>query len=405
MENNEQINNTLLKGLYNEDNKYFKFGLEKFGPFLFGFTVWLRNAIENENVEKVFFFARDGFMMEKAYLLLEQSYPLGIESEYVYFSRNSMRRALLWTCDSYEESLKFLTPKLYIPFSEIASYYGIEKTKGIELAKSVGLQWDEDLIYSELKTNQKMKKVYELIKDDIYKESKEQYELIVNYLNQIKIKGKCAIVDIGWHGTMQFYLEQIIKIAKIDAQVIGYYVGTNTSSKVTGRSYGYLYDNRDLSLRKDLLSFFGVSEKFFQSQHGSTKGYKLSKGVIVPVLEKYEYENDSYVNEAIMALQDGSLKYIDDNKCVEFKLENIKDYAKPLIKFGKNPSHSETKLFEFFYNIDGSKVYFLPQKPLYKYKPKEFIHALSNSCWKTGFMKSAFKMPFPYFKVYEVLRK
>ena len=47
MENNEQINNTLLKGLYNEDNKYFKFGLEKFGPFLFGFTVWLRNAIEN----------------------------------------------------------------------------------------------------------------------------------------------------------------------------------------------------------------------------------------------------------------------------------------------------------------------------------------------------------------------
>ena len=216
MENNEQINDALLKDLYNENNKYFKFGVEKFGPFLFGFTVWLRNAIENENIDKIFFFARDGFMMEKAYLLLEQSCPLGIESEYVYFSRNSMRRALLWTCDSYEESLKFLTPKLYIPFSEIASYYGIEKTKGIEIAKSVGLQWDKDLVYSELKTNPKVKKVYELMRDNIQEKSKIQYHLIVEYLKQMGMDRRCAIVDIGWHGTMQYYLEQIINTLNIN---------------------------------------------------------------------------------------------------------------------------------------------------------------------------------------------
>ena len=405
MENNEQINDALLKDLYNENNKYFKFGVEKFGPFLFGFTVWLRNAIENENIDKIFFFARDGFMMEKAYLLLEQSCPLGIESEYVYFSRNSMRRALLWTCDSYEESLKFLTPKLYIPFSEIASYYGIEKTKGIEIAKSVGLQWDKDLVYSELKINPKVKKVYELMKDNIQEKSKIQYHLIVEYLKQMGMDRKCAIVDIGWHGTMQYYLEQIINIAQMDVDVIGYYVGINPTMSIKGKSYGFLFDKSDLSLRKDLLSFLGVSEKFFQGQHGSTKGYSDKGGKIIPIMDKYEYIDDNYVTQIIKALQVGALEYIQNNKECNLEKNKLKEYAMPLIKFGKKPTLEETKLFKFFYNIDGSKVYFLPQKPLYKYKPKEFIHALSNSCWKTGFMKSAFKMPFPYFKVYEVLRK
>lgn len=388
-----------------DNNKYFKFGFEKFGPFLFGFIMWLRESIKSENIEKVFFFSRDGFMMEKAYLLLEQYIPLGIKSQYVYFSRNSMRTALLWTCDSYEESLKFITPKLYIPFSEITSYYGIEKVKGKELAKSVGLQWNEDLVYSKLKTNKKVKKVYELIKKEIYKNSKKQYSFIVQYLNEMGINGKCAIVDIGWHGTMQYYLEEIIKSANMDTNVVGYYVGTNTSEKVTGKTYGFLYDNKDLSLRKDLLSFFGVVEKFFQSTEGSTKGYRRYDGKIIPILETYEYKGDNYVIDVITKLQDGALEYVDKNKNAKMDINDLNSLAMPLIKFGKKPSLDDIKLFKFLYNIDGSKVYYLPQKSLYSYKPKEFIHALSNSCWKTGFMKSAFKIPFPYFKIYEVLRK
>ena len=122
-------------------------------------------------------------------------------------------------------------------------------------------------------------------------------------------------------------------------------------------------------------------------------------------MDKYEYIDDNYVTQIIKALQVGALEYIQNNKECNLEKNKLKEYAMPLIKFGKKPTLEETKLFKFFYNIDGSKVYFLPQKPLYKYKPKEFIHALSNSCWKTGFMKSAFKVPFPYFKVYEVLRK
>ena len=57
------------------------------------------------------------------------------------------------------------------------------------------------------------------------------------------------------------------------------------------------------------------------------------------------------------------------------------------------------------YNMDGTKVYYLCQKPIYQYNLKEFIHACRNSVWKTGFMKSAFKFPFPYYFIYELIKK
>lgn len=55
--------------------------------------------------------------------------------------------------------------------------------------------------------------------------------------------------------------------------------------------------------------------------------------------------------------------------------------------------------------MDGTKVYYLCQKPIYQYNLTEFIHAFRNSVWKTGFMKSAFKFPFPYYFIYELIKK
>ena len=87
------------------------------------------------------------------------------------------------------------------------------------------------------------------------------------------------------------------------------------------------------------------------------------------------------------------------------KVTDPRDWATPLVEFGKSPPLWGVKLFSFFYNVDGTKQHFVAQKPLWKYRPKELLHDLSNSVWKTGFMKSFLKVPFPYFKIYDILRK
>ena len=118
-------------------NIYYNFGHDIFGPFLYGFTKWLRAKIRENGDQKVFFFSRDGYIMQHAWNVFENAEPSGVEEKYVYFSRNSLRRGLLWSCKSYEESLQYLSKRRFVDMAEIASYYGDSdiKVKNFRLKK------------------------------------------------------------------------------------------------------------------------------------------------------------------------------------------------------------------------------------------------------------------------------
>lgn len=396
----------IINQLNKEKGCYYRFGSEKFGPFLYGYISWFRNCIQNTQLDKIFFFSRDGYMMQKAYCVLEKKLSLGVETQYVYFSRNSLRQALLWKCNGYEESLQYLSEARYISVAELLSYYGFTSEEGKKISAQEGLDYFEDLSFDMLHKNQRIKELYELIKDVIIQKSEKKYQYLLKYLKQIGMQGNCAIVDIGWHGSMQYYLEQFIKISGIEATIEGYYVGINSLKPIEGTVSGYLYEDGDLKLRKSVLCFLGVLEKLFQSIEGSTKGYDdEGNGLIVPLKAPYEYAGQQIVIQHIEDWQNGAMDFLNTISNEQVENEDLRDWAKPLLRMGKSPSLYEVTLFTFFYNTDGEKLFFLPQKQLIKYRPKEFIHAFSNSTWKTGFMKAAFKVPLPYFQIYKILRK
>ena len=247
--------------------------------------------------------------------------------------------------------------------------------------------------------NEKLKMLYNAYKAKIDAESRRQYRDIVTYLNQIGMRGNVAIVDIGWHGAMQYYLELLLEKSGINANITGYYIGINVIYPIKGKTNGFLFDKENLKMRKRVLCSYGVLEKFFQSLEGSTDDYVVRQDVVVPVLKQYEYENDMQIQSYIRSLQDGALHYLMDTS------GDDSGSWKALIDFGMRPTLEQLKLFVFFYNVDGEKLYFLPQKGLFRYRLKEFLLAFSNSCWKTGFMKAAFKIPLPYFWIYNLLRK
>ena len=63
------------------------------------------------------------------------------------------------------------------------------------------------------------------------------------------MNGKYAIVDIGWHGSMQFYLEEFFRVRNLNIYLDGYYVGINPVSDLVGNTFGYLYVYNDLYFR------------------------------------------------------------------------------------------------------------------------------------------------------------
>lgn len=386
-------------------NNYYQFGEKIFGPFLYGFVKWLRKKIVSNGDTKIFFFSRDGYIMQKAYQLIEEKEPLNLVQNYVYFSRNSLRRALLWKCKNYEESLKYLSKERFTEFAEIMSYYGLDEGELSGALEKLAIGWNDNLIFEELPGNEKVKKVYDDFKDVIFERSYRQYETLVAYLNQIGMYGNCAIVDIGWHGSMQYYLELLIEMAGLDTTVTGYNVGVNPIGSLKGKTEGYLFNKENLKLRKPVLCFFGVIEKLFQSLEGSTDHYTVDDTKICPVLKPYEYEDDKVIQSYIVELQNGALEYIRKILNCAVTMDNSADSYLRLLEYGKKPNYKETQIFKFFYNVDGGKLYFLPQKKIFNYGLKEFIYAFSNSAWKTGFMKAAFRIPFPYFWIYSLIKR
>lgn len=378
---------------------YYEFGRTYFGPFLLGFTRWLNSEILQHKINKVFFFARDGYMMEKAFKLVNQE---SVDEKYVYFSRKSIRQALLHRCTDYADSLRYISATIYISFGGLLEYYGFDESERIKLAKRYSLDLQDDFEVNHLAANIRIEKIYDDLRDEINKKSREQDVLLLKYIKQNNINGEVGIVDIGWQGSMQYYLETFFAVHGLDVQLTGYYVGILPKKILLGKTYGFLYDMNNKKLRKKVLCFSGGLERMFQSLEGSTYGYKEVSGEIQPILNTFEYADNPEIQAYIIEIQRGALDFIVENSNCE-TLDKV--LCHELIRLGVAPTLKEVKLFSPFYNTDGAKEYYISQKMLYQYNFREFRHALCNSPWKTGFLKSVLKVPFPYFWIYMLLKK
>lgn len=392
-----------MKSTYAYKTEYYNFGCEYFGPLLYGFTEWLWKKTSPYPSEKVFFFSRDGYMMEKAYAFFNSERL--IDTEYVYFSRKSIRQSLLFKCQSYTDSLSYMTQERFVTFGKILEYYGFSAKERRTISEKTHIPETREYNYNNLKHNKEIKSIFERYKDEITKKSRWQAALLKKYLLGINMNGKCSIVDIGWHGSMQYYLEKFAELNNLDIVFKGYYLGIFSTVDLKGTANGYLYSKKKGELRKRILCFLGGYEKLFQSLEGSTREYEYNNGKVLPVLCEYEFQGMDVLINHVKQWQAGAIDFLECALETHVEMKDERDWAMPIIRFGESPSLKEVQLFSFFYNIDGVKEYFISQKGLLLYTPNELIHTLSNSVWKTGFMKSVFKLPFPYFYIYRWMRK
>lgn len=183
-----------------EYTPYTDFGFKIFGPFLLGFTLWLERELSSIHAKKVFFFARDGYMMKKAYDTLAFN---SIKTEYAYFSRRSISQALLCFSNSFEDSLKYLSVERYISLYKLLGYYGFSDEECKKIAETRGICINQEYAFDSLQNSHELSNLYNELEDEILSRSKRQNDLLVRYTQQIGMTGFCPIVDIGWYGTMQ----------------------------------------------------------------------------------------------------------------------------------------------------------------------------------------------------------
>lgn len=396
------------------NNEYYKFGYDNLGPLLYGFSCWLQQEFDQHDISKVFFFSRDGLIMKKAFEII---YPNRFNTSYLEVSRRSLRIPALSKNYTVEDLLTMISPSNMISLSSIFDIVGLDINLYSSLLKKIGLNKNDQISKKSFLHDQRIISLIEQTRNDVNKNSQEEYELLVEYVRQNHIEGKFAIVDIGWSGGMQRFLDRTLDSLNIDHEIIGFYTGVadyyqrNVQSKKLDLN-GYLFDFSHNPKDTDCRSgFVGLYELLFLETNGSVKRYRRGNdGRIFAERFPYEYnKNGTMMPEVrkIQALQQGALDFVKFGKDKNIVLTR-KDACKHIVKAGNFPSFKQLKLFsDFLFFDEGSYSKLAAPKSIlyYLFNTKQLKKDLYISRWKIGFLKKLFKIPFPYFYLYGFLKK
>lgn len=359
---------------------YKAIGYNYFGSLLTGFTQWLVSDIKGKQINRILFFSRDGFVMQKAFNIL---YPEE-KSDYVVISRRSITVPQLIDSKSWNDVINTLA---YVKREELwktlLHKIGLDDSHSIikKLESKFGLNvTKEQLLHSEEYVN-----AFDEVKDMMWKNASIEEKEARQYLEKY-FKGKVAIVDIGWYGTMQQNLESFFSGDKVEMN--GYYIGLLAKDGYAREQrQGYIYDyKREATFEASLIyGFNGLIESFFSANHGSAKKYENGQ----PVLEEWESENWPIISK----IQEGALQFCKDVKWLldrySMTIDSVEAYTCMQRLFVK-PHKDEIKLL-------GKIVFFdTYYEPLIKFgrglhylmHPKDILKDLMASNWKIGFLKN-----------------
>ncbi len=376
---------------------YEKFGYEVFGPILLSFVRWVHTQVIENKIQKIFFLARDAKIIMDVY---KKQYQEELPIFYLKVSRKSVLMANIVNIRTLDELLeKFQmmlknTSNVKDLFSSVNLKYESYKK---ELEKySI---FDNVLIMNLSKTQQN--NLFNIIKDDLYENCKLQNNYLKKYLQQVNFTGNIALIDIGWNGTIQYYLQ---KFCDTSTKIFGYYYGVNNDNRYknydTLNRSGYLFSSQlDLDNQRTIQVSLGLFEMLFLATEGSTLGYKEVNHKIVPVCAEVDYSEKNILT--IQKLQSAAKLFVDDAFTSEFLfLEDCNIAFQNYKNFIQKPTLKNVKLFKNIEFLNAGKYKLIHNKSLFYYvlHPKIFYVDLKNSDCKIMFMKSVFKLKFPYYK-------
>lgn len=296
----------------NSDNGLYDIGYKYAGPILYIYTFWILSHIKQKQINKLYFIARDGYPLYQISKYLIDYYKLSIECKYLYCSRKSL--VLASTINGYEDELHNLTKysvqcSLDIILDRIDATNEQKQHILIDL-KNNNFEIELDTILT-LDIHDKLQKY--LISNDYYiatikANALKCYNNTVGYLKQEAqdlYTSNSYIVDIGWAGSIQKYLNKIIKYEEKNIDINAFYFGTLNSSWFNKHKnlYSSWYFSADNNFLYCLPFSINIMEKICTAPHGSTLKYVEEDGLYKPILHninKKEEEQTLNINNGII---------------------------------------------------------------------------------------------------------
>ncbi|HHH0502579.1 TPA: HAD-IA family hydrolase [Yersinia enterocolitica] len=365
-----------------------EFGYMAMGPFIISFANWIYEESKSRKFDKLLFLSRDGKIVMDVYNILFSERSDAPQQEYVFASRRASKFQSI-RCDGDLNST--LSKFIYSTTVEdyLSNNFGLSPE---DYSSDYLLQFD---LTPEFKIGNKFSKdilrdVVFGLKEIIFEKSKREREVYKKYLlEKIGDAKNVAVVDIGYAGTMQSYMSDLLQI---DIKGL-YFVTFNTAIDNVGSTgaAGYLGNLvNPASLNHTIATHRFIYEGLICSDEGSFIGCKQ-------IGDSYEFAFDNQASleraEIVREIHKGIILLANDLKAnvtpffdnfTQCGLHSTRYFDAFILK----PSKPDTMIVEGveFFDAFGPTASLRVLVPSPQQKQKEQAGELKIECiWKEGY--------------------
>lgn len=293
-------------------------GYRRVGPLLAGFATWLPHAIGQHDFRDVCFLSRDGHLiklaLERVFAHRASAGPVP-RMRYLYASRRVFNLAAIERLD--DEALEFLTSGANrMSVRQFLARIEIDAEAHLDTVARIGFASPDEIVEGGLGYG-RLRALLRALDEVILARARTEFEMLERYFREEGLLdgGEVAIVDLGWHGSLQDAMSRLIARMGGTTTLTGYYLGTfPPASRYAQRGqvmHGYLCEEgKPDALHAAIKTAVELFEWVFSAPHGSVCNFRMDEGGIEPVFAEFAFEAEQW--RAASAMQSGALSFVDD---------------------------------------------------------------------------------------------
>lgn len=208
----------------------YRLGYEAAGPVVLGFVKWILESAKRDEVERLYFLARDGYLVKQVYDLATQAWEDAPSSHYLLASRRALNTPAMTT---EHDVLSTLSSRFSVaPLRDILWHRFAMREEDVVFGSVRGAGFfslDDKVDITRRDHRERFKALLSLNSSVILKKAADEREPLLAYLKEERLteSGTRFIVDIGHNATLQKSIGRLLD----DQTIGGYYFATFYGAK------------------------------------------------------------------------------------------------------------------------------------------------------------------------------
>lgn len=292
------------------------FGYTSAGPLYAGFTEWLFEQVARHRLEKVFFLARDGFVLKRLFEKYRPAALADVQTHYLYASRRAMKIATLDVLD--ERTLEFLTQSFAI--NRVGAYLqriGLDPAIYDRDIRQAGFADAQQYVQNGVDFG-RLEGLLRSLWGPIQEIARAEREVLRDYLRSFGLgeNRPVGLVDIGWQGSQQRAIRELLH-GDGGASAHGFYLGTFWfASHLYGARLpndAYLFNRgQPREFEELILNCVEIIELMFSAPEGSLVRIERGPGGEFVPIKQAASADDTLRNQFVERLQAGATEFVED---------------------------------------------------------------------------------------------